>query len=55
MKILYILKEDPDPTLETIINEHQKTNEVVTIDLRRDKCYERIIELIETSDKVISW
>jgi galactitol-specific phosphotransferase system IIB component len=55
MKILYIIKQEPDETLKTIMDEHNKKNEVTVVDLRENKNYDRIIDLIVSSDKVISW
>ncbi len=55
MKILYILKQDPDETLNSIMNEHKASNDVTVIDLRENKNYDQIIDLISENDKVISW
>lgn len=55
MKLLYILKQDADATLEKIIEEQKKECDITVIDLRENKDYEKIIEQIESSDKVISW
>lgn len=55
MKILYILKQDPDDTLKEIIKEHEKIGDVEIVDIREEKNYSRIVDSIESSDKVISW
>lgn len=55
MKILYLLKRQPDETLKKIISEHQKSDGVITADIRENSDYDRIIDLITTSDRVISW
>jgi hypothetical protein len=55
MKILYLLKQDPDKTLKKILTEHKKANEVTVVDLRKNKDYDEIIDLAISSDKVISW
>ena len=55
MKILHILKNDPDLTTKKIIEEHKKSCEVISIDLRTNKNYGEIVECIESSDKVICW
>jgi hypothetical protein len=55
MKILYILKQVPDATLKTIMDVHKKGNEVTVVDIREDKDYGKIVDLIFSSDKVISW
>lgn len=55
MKILYILKDEPDATGKVILAEHEKSDEVTAIDIREDHDYDRIVELISSSDRVISW
>jgi hypothetical protein len=55
VKILYILKQDPDKTLTEFMEAHRKSNEVSVIDIRENKNYSHTIELIEKSDRVISW
>lgn len=55
MKILYIIKENLDKTAREIIDEHKKTHEVTIVDIRKEKDYNKIIDLIASSDKVISW
>lgn len=54
MKILYLLKQDLDETAKRITDEHKKANEVTIVDIRKNKDYEQIIDLIASSDKVIS-
>lgn len=56
MKVLHILKDEPGETTEKIIAEHKKGNEVTVIELyKKNRQYEEIIDLIEKSDKVITW
>ncbi len=55
MKILYILKQGLDDTLKEIIKEHEKTSDVEIIDISEEKDYSRIVDSIESSDKVVSW
>lgn len=55
MKILYILKQDPDATAKKIMEVHKKNNDVTVVDVRGDKNYSKIVDLIFSSDKVISW
>jgi hypothetical protein len=54
MKILYLLKQDPEPTLNEILEDHKKGNEVTVVDIRKDKDYNKIVDLIEKSEKIIS-
>ncbi len=55
MKILYILKQEPDETLKKIMEEHKKTQEVTVVDLGENKNHAQIIDLIASCDKVIAW
>jgi len=55
MKILHILKNDIDATTEKIIEEHKKTVEVTIIDLRTNKNYSELVDMIEQSNRIISW
>lgn len=56
MKVLHILKDEPGETTEKIIKEHKKDNEVTIVKLyKKDRRYEEIIDLIEKSDRIITW
>lgn len=56
MKVLHILKTEPDETAQKIIEEHKKGNEVTVIELyKKNIQYEDIIVLIEKSDRIIAW
>ncbi len=55
MKILHILKAEPEDSIKKVIEEHRKENDVAVINLGSDKDYDRIVGLIEKADKVIVW
>ncbi|GMT42125.1 MAG: hypothetical protein IEMM0002_0536 [bacterium] len=55
MKILYIFKREPDETARKIMEEHKKSCEVSVVNLAETKDYNQIIDLIASSDKIISW
>jgi len=55
MKVLYILKQEPDETAKKLIEEHKKAADVTVVDMRKDKDYDKIIDLVVSNDKVISW
>ena len=55
MKILYILNKAPDATLKTIMDVHKKSNEVTVVNIKDNKDYGKIVDLIFSHDKVISW
>jgi len=55
MKILHIVKQDLDATAIKIVEVHKKGNDVTILNLRENKNYGQIVDLIFSSDKVISW
>jgi len=55
MKVLYLLRNEPDETGNKIIEEHKKSNEVTIININENKNYDEIVDAIESNDKVISW
>lgn len=55
MKILYILKQNPDETLNKFIEEHRKDHELTVIDIRENKDYIQAMKFIESHDRVICW
>ncbi len=55
MKILYVLHSDRDETLDRIVAEQVKLHELVFFDLGQESDYQRLVQLIEESDRVIAW
>ena len=55
MKILYILKKEPDNNINTIMSESEKESEVIAVDLRKKQDFDVLVERIETCDRVITW
>ena len=55
MKILYLQKQDMNATGKKIMEVHKKTNDVTVVDIRQNRDYNKIVDLIFSSDKVISW
>jgi hypothetical protein len=55
MKILYLQKQDLDATAKKIMEVHKKGNDVTVVNIRENKNYDQIVDLIFSSDKVISW
>lgn len=55
MMVLYILKHDADDTLSGILCEHKRSHDVTVVDIRKEQDYDRIVDLIESGDTVISW
>lgn len=54
MKVLYFIKDELDGTLKAFMDEHKKAVNVTEVDIRSNKNYGEIIDLIDLSDKVIS-
>lgn len=54
MKILIILKREPDALIQAVMAENGDTEHVV-VDLREKQDYEILVEHIESCDKVITW
>jgi len=55
MKILHIVKQDLNATAKKIIETHKKGNDVTVVNLKENKNYGQIVDLIFSNDKVISW
>ena len=55
MRILYIIKEDPDQTLHTLIEENRKSHDVAVLDLRAHKGYGDVVDQIFDCDRLITW
>ena len=54
MKLLYLLKKEPTPSLNKIIESHKLSAEVTIIDMRENKDYQMIIDKIFENDKIIT-
>ncbi|MDI6801824.1 MAG: hypothetical protein QMD01_07235 [Thermodesulfovibrionales bacterium] len=55
MKILYILKAEPEDIVNRLIAEHKKDSEVLVFELYKDKDYDLMAKMIEDCDRVIAW
>lgn len=55
MKILHVVKKELNETEKKIIEEQDRSNDVKIIDLRSNKDYDEIIDLVESSERVICW
>ncbi len=55
MKILYILRSEPDETGKKMMETHKQDNEVTVVDLRENVVHDELVDLIFSHDKVISW
>ena len=55
MKIVYLVAEEPDSTLQTILEEIKKEHTVKVINLKMNNDYDEIIDTIAQFDRVISW
>lgn len=56
MKVLHILRKEPDAAIEKIIELHKTGNEVKVVELYKGGAnYKELIDLIFKYDRVISW
>lgn len=55
MKVLHITKGAPEGAIKTIIDNQAGSHEVTVVDLHQDKDYGKLLELVQVSDRVITW
>jgi len=55
MKILHILKIEPEDSVKKIIEEQKKDHDIDVVSLTECKDYRSIMNLIENADKVMVW
>ena len=56
MKVLHLLKSEPDETIKTLMGSFEEGGEVQEFEMYKgDVDYDKLIELVFDSDKVICW
>lgn len=56
MKLLHVLKSEPDNVIKTLMNASSEGNDVQQFELfANDVDYDKLVDLIFENDKVISW
>lgn len=56
MKLLHVLKSEPDEVVKTLMETSSEGNEVQQFELYTDDVdYDKLIELVFEHDKVICW
>jgi hypothetical protein len=56
MKILHVLKSEPDEITERLIQPSSEGNEVQEFEMYKgDVDYDELVKLVFESDKVVSW
>ncbi len=55
MDILYLVKQDPDETLRKILDVQMKEHRITVVDLRTQRDYGAIIDLIAANDRIVAW
>ena len=56
MKLLHVLKSEPDNVIKTLMNGSSEGNDVQQFELfAKNVDYDKLVELIFENDKVISW
>ena len=54
MKMLYLITKETGDTVRKFIEENKKANDVTVVDINENKNYDEIVDLIDSSDKVIA-
>lgn len=55
VNILIILKQEPDRTIQAIIEAISRKSEVTTIELPQWRDYDSLVDLLAGCDRVITW
>ena len=56
MKVLHVLKSEPDKTIRTLMGSFAESHEVQEFEMYKgDVDYDKLIELVFDSDNVICW
>ena len=56
MKLLHVLKSEPDEVIKKLMNASSEGNDVQQFELfAKDVDYDNLVELVFENDKVISW
>ncbi len=54
MKMLYLVSKDAGDTVRKFMGVNGKTNDVTIVEINENKNYDEIVDLIDSSDRVIS-
>ena len=54
MKMLYLISKETGDTVRKFIEENRKSNDVTVVKINENKDYGQIVDLIDSSDKVIA-
>jgi hypothetical protein len=55
MNILYLMKRAPDETIRNIIETQKSEHTLTTVNLGENTDYDRIVDLIVSSNSIICW
>jgi len=55
MNILCLMRKDLDATISGILDVQKREHAVTVVDIRNDRNYDKIVDLIFSSTRVISW
>ncbi|MHB8843663.1 MAG: hypothetical protein ACYC7L_02855 [Nitrospirota bacterium] len=55
MNILCLMRKDPDATISGILEAQKREHAVTVVNIRTEQDYGRIVDLIFSSDSVITW
>ena len=54
MKMLYLVTKETGDTVRKFMEENKKSNDVTVVDINENKNYDEIVDLIDSSDRVIA-
>ena len=54
MKMLYLITKETGDTVRKFMEENKKSNDVTVVDINENKNYDEIVDLIDSSDRVIA-
>jgi len=55
MNILYLMKRAPDETIGNILEVQKSEHTITTVNLGEERDYDRIVDLIVSSNSIICW
>lgn len=55
MKVLYLIRDGRDATVDALIAAQEKDSDLTVLDLGAEDDYDRVVALVEQADRVISW
>ncbi len=55
MQVVFLLKDEPDQTIRTVMEQADRQAEIIVVDLREEQDYDALVETIAACDLVLTW